>query len=423
MKFDTLIIGGGLSGLACGIYLVKQGQRCAIVSSGQSALHFSSGSFDLLNALPDGREVENPLEVWEELARQAPQHPYVKMGRAKMEELAGMVPAFLEEAGVAVQGEVQRNHRRFTPLGELKPTWLTLEGYAVSREADRLPWKKAALFNIAGFLDFYTGFIVSGLEKWGVECTTHLFNMGALEHLRKNPSEMRSANIARVFAVQENLEELGRVLQRNAGDAEVILLPAVLGLERVHALAYLREVAGKEVSVLPTLPPSVPGLNAQLQLRKYFQSLGGTYMLGDNILRADIEGDRVTRVYSYNHGNIPFVADHVVLATGSYFSQGLVATSDRIYEPVFGLDVDYPEEREKWLDLRFFAPQAYQSFGVKTDECFRGMKDGRPFSNLYAAGAVLGGFNALKEGCGGGVSLLTALDVARQIMDQCKNAK
>ena len=146
--------------------------------------------------------------------------------------------------------------------------------------------------------------------------------MGALEHLRKNPSEMRSANIARVFAVQENLEELGRVLQRNAGDAEVILLPAVLGLERTHALAYLREVVGKEVLVLPTLPPSVPGLNAQLQLRKYFQELGGTYMLGDSILRAEIEDARVMRVYSYNHGNIPFVADHVILATGSYFSQG-----------------------------------------------------------------------------------------------------
>lgn len=419
MKFDTLIIGGGLSGLVCGIRLAKQGQRCAIVSSGQSALHFSSGSFDLLNALPDGKVVENPLEAWEELAQQAPQHPYVKLGRAMMEELAAEVPGLLGAAGVLVQGTADKNHRRFTPLGELKPTWLTLEGYAVSREADRLPWKKAALFNIAGFLDFYTGFIVGGLEKWGVECTTHLFNMGALEHLRKNPSEMRSANIARVFAVQENLEELGRVLQRNAGDAEVILLPAVLGLERTHALAYLREVAGKEVLVLPTLPPSVPGLNAQLQLRKYFQELGGTYMLGDSILRAEIEDARVMRVYSYNHGNIPFVADHVILATGSYFSQGLVATSDRIYEPVFGLDIDYPVDRENWLDLRFFARQAYQSFGVKTDECFRGMKDGQPLSNLYVAGAVLGGFDALKEGCGAGVSLLTALDVARQIIDKC----
>ena len=38
--------------------------------------------------------------------------------------------------------------------------------------------------------------------------------------------------------------------------------------------------------------------------------------------------------------------------------------------------------------------------------------------NLYVAGAVLEGFNPIKEGCGGGVSVLSALYVAEQILSK-----
>ena len=109
--------------------------------------------------------------------------------------------------------------------------------------ADRLPWKKIAIFNVLGFLDFYTQFIADEFRKMGTESRIHSFNFPALEYLRKNPTEMRSVNIARMFEKQENLDELATLLKREAGEVEAIVLPAVFGLNQHTALDYLQNLS------------------------------------------------------------------------------------------------------------------------------------------------------------------------------------
>ena len=416
MRYDTIIIGGGLSGLVCGLRLAKAGKRCAIISSGQSALHFSSGSFDLLAATADGERISSPSEAIASLVERAPSHPYAKIGAEHFVATAEAAKQTLLDAGVRVEGDAAQNHYRLTPMGTLKATWLTMDGYVRATSDEGLAWKNVVLMNAEGFLDFYTQFIVDELRKKGTTCRVSNFSLAALDNIRNNPTEMRSANIARIFDKEENIAALAEIIARGAGDAEAVLLPAFLGIDRADVLDELKRRTSREIAIIATLPPSVPGIRAQIALRRAFERAGGVYMLGDTVVGYDEREGAIERIYTVNHGNIGFEAAEFVLATGSFFSRGLVADRQAVVEPLFGVDVDAAADRADWYTRDLFEQQPFESFGVASDEQFHALRGGRAVENLYVCGAGLSGFNPLTEGCGAGVSMLSAVRVSDNIL-------
>ena len=88
---------------------------------------------------------------------------------------------------------------------------------------------------------------------------------------------------------------------------------------------------------------------------------------------------------------ITLEASEFVLATGRFFSRGLIADMEGVREPLFGADVDFPADRSKWFDPDFFAPQPFEGFGVKTDKKGRILKGGKAVENVFAIGKILGG--------------------------------
>lgn len=413
MKFDNVIIGGGLAGLVCGIRLQEKGHNCVIISTGQSALHFSSGSFDLLSNLPDGTVVTNPLEAIDRLEKP---HPYALIGSQDIAKYAVEFADMMARAGIHLKGDAACNHYHFTPMGSLKSTWLTLDEFVTFNESSQLPWKKALIINFPGFLDFYTKFIADEFEQRQVSCQVTAVKLPFLEKIRENPTEMRSANIAKAFDKPENVQALVDAIAPMCKDVDVLVVPAVFGLKSDEPLHQLKKALGdKALCSIATMPPSVPGIRMQQQLTHYFQQLGGTFMLGDTVNRAELEGGEVKAVFTVNHGDIPICGDKYILATGSFFSRGIIARPDSVYEPIFDLDVFYDPDRSKWYDSNMFAPQNYMKFGVQTDEAFHALYKKEPLSNLYAIGSVLAGHNALHEGCGGGVAAMSAFHVAENI--------
>lgn len=412
MKFDNIIIGGGLSGLTCGIKLAEQGQKCAIVSSGQSAIHFFSGSFDLLNQI-DGQEVKNPIEAIKELPDT---HPYQRVGQ-EVTRLAIEAPQFLRRAGLKFSGKSNQNHFVLTPMGIMKPTWLTLNDFTRFEKKESFPWEQALILNFTGFLDFHALFIKDGLTKFGVKAQIKNIAMKQFEAIRRNPSEMRSTNIAKVFDKGDAIDEFAQKVNELSQNTDVVILPAVFGLFNNTVEEELKAKVNKPVLLLPALPPSVPGIRSQIILRKRFQELGGTYFLGDNVETGTFENSRLIDISTNNHGDIKLQAGQFILASGSFYSKGIVATPDKLYEPIFGLDIEGDSDRSHWFDEKVFNDQPFMRYGVKTDKHFRALKNGVPIQNLYVAGSVLAGANPLKEGSGAGISLLTSLHVAEQIQN------
>ncbi|MEC5343771.1 glycerol-3-phosphate dehydrogenase subunit GlpB [Brenneria populi] len=414
MRYDVVIIGGGLAGLTCGIRLSERGKRCAIISAGQSALHFSSGALDLLACLPDGQPVDHPIEALAELARQAPRHPYSLMGRASVVALLPQAEALLARSSLAMLGDYRQNHLRMTPLGKFRPCWLSPSD-SVARGLPSIgDWERPLVAGIEGFLDFQPRIVAGALQRQGIAARSGDLKLPLLDRLRGNPSEFRAVNISRVLDSAENLAALAEELTRLASGNDGVIMPACLGLDAPSALS---ELVGKPVRLLPTLPPSVPGLRLHQALLRRFRQSGGVVMPGDRVERASLEEPEAA-LYTRNHQDIPLRAKRVVLASGSFFSNGLSARFDRVIEPVFGLDVRFEAQREAWSRQDVFAAQPYMQFGVITDEHLHPRIGGKTAGSLYAVGAVLEGFDPITQGCGAGVSMLSALYAADLILKE-----
>lgn len=137
------------------------------------------------------------------------------------------------------------------------------------------------------------------------------------------------------------------------------------------------------------------GLSLHNASRSGFKAAGGALLQGDRVISGRIVNGRLTGVFTEKLGDTVLEADNFILASGKYFSRGLVADMDKVYEPLFGLDVQYEPDRSKWFDRSFAADQPFLDFGVKT-EGLLALKDGVPVANLYPVGEVLAGISSAR---------------------------
>lgn len=296
-----------MTGLISGLWLQQQGKRTCIVSFGQTLLHFFSGSLSGVN--PDGE-----------------------------------VATLLAEASV----QTVPDGYRLTPLGELRPAALTLDGYYHSTTAE-MQEQSVAVVRLPKYLGLPIEFLTDSLAA--------------------------KSKLVSVISPEEI----------EACQTEIILVPAC------KAGADLKARYGSRVTLIAAMPPSIPGQNLHAQLVKRYQQLGGIFMQGDRVTKSCIERGRVKCVETEKLTDERLVADHYILATGSFQSEGLQSDYDHIWEPVFGAKVNAPADRTQWTALDFFDDQPYQRYGVCRDAEGHAIVGDESIMNLYPAGHILGG--------------------------------
>ena len=414
MRYDVVIIGGGLSALVCGIRLQRSGKSVLLVSSGQNAMHFSSGSFGFLGRLPDGSVPDSLIDAVQALPES---HPYRKVGTDRLREYAGQTIGFFESAGILLHGDPLHNSLRLTASGATKPAWLAMEDVTLFASGEVPSGGKALVVTLKGFTDFNAPFVASAFSRMGYTCRLEEVEMEEIASLRKNPTEMRSVNIARALEGQHVLDRFISCLRGKLKDEDTVVLPQVFGLKDTSPLAAIRSRIPAHVHFIGTMIPSVPGIRTQMSLKSAFLSAGGTFLSGDTAVRAGFDGSgSVAAIYTSNLGKTPLEAGEFILASGGLWGKGLDAKYDAVIEPLFSLDVDYPGERKQWYDPDFFARQSFTGFGGVTDDAFRAVKGGKTVPNLRVIGAECGGANPLEEGSGAGIAIMSAFMAADSIL-------
>lgn len=442
MNFDTIIIGGGMAGLTCALRCLEAGLKTAVIASGQSALHFSSGSVDVLSRTPQGKEVTQPFAELENFKSQYPDHPYGKLNTNSIVNALNWYQKTLHHAGVSLTSQQNsHNHLRLTPLGTFKPTWLSQDFvYQFPLSLNGESFEKLVLVSIDGFRDFQPELAADNLKQLDgfkhTEIKTANVELNAFKQLTRNHCELRSIDLSRIIKDESQLNEFAMSLLKHANQDDLVVIPAIFGADNgLELLSKLQSMTGLQICEVPTMPPSLLGIRLEDTMLRQFTRQGGTLIRGAQVTRGEFDSTEsfdstensnstehstltLKRIYTNSMADMPLSAKQFVLASGSFFSQGLKSDTHSISEPIFNLDLYHPSVRSEWHSPLFFDqnPHPFLAMGVKTDDQFRPNINSCLVENLYCAGAVLAHYNPIFEGNGSGVAISTGYFAAQQII-------
>jgi glycerol-3-phosphate dehydrogenase subunit B len=405
MRADVVVVGAGPAGLASATRLAEAGRQVLVLARGNGFTHWGAGAVDLLGRV-GGETVAQPLEAIDRLPEG---HPYHLVGQAAVRDGVEWFAGFAANAGLTHLGSLDRNRLQVTAFGTLRRTCLLPEPAAGLPQ----PPGQVAVVNFAGFRDFSPALCATHLRQDGIDATPASAPLPPWDHDRY----FTGVELARAIDDAGFRRRLAPGLARAAAGADVVVVPAVLGLNRGHEpWADLQSLVGAPLVEAATAPPSIPGLRLFAAYRARLEALGVRWQFGFPAVGVERDGDRVTAVRSEGASRLLATrCQELVLATGGVAGNGIEANRDgTLTEKVAGLPVDGFGDRMAYLGDRFLGDHPLAAAGVRVDAELRPVDaSGEPLlANVHCVGGLLAAHDPTAEGSREGVALATAARVA-----------
>ncbi|WP_137287498.1 glycerol-3-phosphate dehydrogenase subunit GlpB [Halorussus salinisoli] len=426
---DVVVVGGGIAGMTAALAVAREGADVRLLSHKDSTLRSASGLVDVLGYPPDETgESSGPLaDPFEAIPELPDSHPYRTVGVEGVRDALGL---FDEVVGDRYRGgHTDRNALVPTHGGSIKPTARYPATAAAGLASDD---RNALLVGFETVTDFDAPLAADHLVSAGVPFAARGATISFPGDFRVDAKITRFADALdadeRVTVQGDGYatelparEALAEAVKPHLRGEERVGFPALLGQHDTEAVRESLEAElGAAVFEVPMGPPSLPGMRLEGALVAACREAGVRFTTGNPVVDYESDGTagggeigavRVER----NGASIPFHADQFVLATGGLVGKGIDSDREGVAEPIFDCHVPHSSDRYDWFADDAFGDHPFARFGVATDDDLRPLdQKGEPeFSNLRAAGAVLGGYDFAAEKSGSGVSLATGRAAGR----------
>lgn len=404
---DLIIIGTGLAGFAAGLFAARK--RIDTVQAGMtSEISFASGLIDLLGVHPaaDGQMVQDPWRDIERLRLDEPQHPYARLDITSIRNAMDLVLTFLEQHGYP-HTAAHTNVKMITPAGTIKTT------YAVPHTMARGPAALAdrsecLLVDFNGLKGFSARQIALSLARHWPGIHPVRIDFPDIK------GELYTESMARALDTVEGREKLTEAIRPHLGRAEVVGLPAVLGLYRSgDVMADLQQGLGVPIFEIPTMLPAVTGIRLKDIFEQQLPPMGIRCFFQERVLNVR-RTETGHWLFDVGHQDIrrQITARAALLCSGRFFGRGLHAGRKGIRETIFNLPVTQPRARSDWHrhDLFNRSGHPINRAGLAVNDRFQPVDtEGRPvYDNLFAAGTILAHQDWIRQKCGSGLAIATA---------------